>query len=288
MLMGVQINKTAILLLVGVALTLLFIYYPSVSSDKKSELSRVESVENFAKEALENKVRVFGGVAQDGQIINMTWEDMKENAMQNNRITCTEGTFEVKGLQVYRRECVNIEDAPIGTLLFLHGQSFKSLTWKDLGTLIVMASYRYRTVAIDLPGYGETPKSDIPNKADFLMDVMTALKIEKPILISPSMSGQYALPLVMKHAEALKGYVPVAPVATESFSDAEYKNNQIPALVVYGEKDTMLGEKSASKLRLFPNSQEHKLKDAGHAAYLNQPLEFHRLLRDFSDKLFGS
>ncbi|XP_071960631.1 putative protein-lysine deacylase ABHD14B [Antedon mediterranea] len=290
MLMGVQVNKTAILLLIAAVLTLLFIYYPSVSSDKQSELSRVNAVENFAKEALEDKLRVFGGANEEGKLMNMTWEDIKDSALHNTKLTLTEEKFELKGFgQVYRRECVDSERESSGTILLLHGAKFNSETWKNLGTLHVMASYGYRVVAIDLPGgRGETPAGNVPDKADFLINVMSTLKIENPILISPSMSGGWSLPLIMKRSDLLKGYLPVAPVDTDKYKDDEYKTNQIQALVVYGDKDTALGSHSALKLTLLPNGQVHKLKDANHAAYLDQPLEFHRLLHNFADKLFGN
>jgi len=52
-----------------------------------------------------------------------------------------------------------------------------------------MAQKGYRAVAIDLPGFGESAASD--DAARFLIKLMAELKLVKPIIVSPSMSGQF-------------------------------------------------------------------------------------------------
>ena len=37
-----------------------------------------------------------------------------------------------------------------------------------------------------------------------------------PVLISPSMGGEYSVKFMGEHSDLLSGYVPVAPVATSS------------------------------------------------------------------------
>lgn len=48
-----------------------------------------------------------------------------------------------------------------------------------------------------------------------------------PVLISPSMSGEYSVKFVGEHSDLLSGYVPVAPVATSSVSQAILKDIKV-------------------------------------------------------------
>ena len=51
---------------------------------------------------------------------------------------------------------------------------------------------------------------------DYLATLVNELNIEKHklVLVSPSMSGAYALPYVLKHPEMFAGFVPIAPVGS--------------------------------------------------------------------------
>jgi len=57
---------------------------------------------------------------------------------------------------------------------------------------------------------------------------------------------------------------------------------QVPTLIVYGENDsTPMAKQAPNNLKIMPNSQEVCLKNAGHAAYLDQPDLFHKMLYNF-------
>ena len=61
---------------------------------------------------------------------------------------------------------------------------------------------------------------------------------------------------------------------------------QVPTLIVYGENDsTPMAKQAPNNLRILPNSQEVCLKNAGHAAYLDQPDVFHKMLYNFMELL---
>ncbi|KAM4722260.1 protein ABHD14A [Rhinophrynus dorsalis] len=195
-------------------------------------------------------------------------------------------TFYREAMPRNRMEDTGPERFPV---LLLHGRSFTSKTWEDLGTLNILAEHGYRAVAIDLPGYGESlkaqPMSSEKGRTDYLLHVMDALGTRQPVLVSPSMSGLFSLPLLLHHPERLKGFIPIAPVGTKSFKPQQYQQIQVPSLIVYGTLDTNLGSQSLESLRLLPNLTLSPLEGAGHACYMDRPEEFHTALLMFLSKL---
>ncbi|OCT83268.1 protein ABHD14A [Xenopus laevis] len=174
-------------------------------------------------------------------------------------------------------------------VLLLHGRSFTSKTWQDLATLSSLAEHGYRAVAIDLPGYGESlraqPMSSDKGRTDYLLHVMENLGTRQPVLVCPSMSGLFCLPLLMQHPDRLRGFVPIAPVGTKSFKQEQYQQIQVPTLIVYGTLDTNLGSQSLESLRLLPLHRLVPLEGAGHACYLDRPEEFHATLIQYLSNL---
>ncbi|XP_078517291.1 protein ABHD14A-like isoform X2 [Lissotriton helveticus] len=174
-------------------------------------------------------------------------------------------------------------------ILLLHGQSFTSKTWQDLGTLTLLAEHGHRAVALDLPGYGMSleskAKASDQGRLDYMLRIIETLGLKDPIVISPSMSGLFSLPLVLQHGEHLRGFIPIAPVGTKSYSAEQYQRVQTPTLIVYGERDTNLGTQSLENLRQIPKHTVAMLVDAKHACYLDQPRHFHQALIGFLNSL---
>jgi hypothetical protein len=90
-----------------------------------------------------------------------------------------------------------IEGAERGRpIVLLHGARFQAETWKQTGTMKALAQAGYQVIAVDLPGYGQSAPSQ-GSPRTWLRSLLDLLKMEKPVVVSPSMSGRFALPLVM-------------------------------------------------------------------------------------------
>uniref|UniRef100_T1ILB6 AB hydrolase-1 domain-containing protein n=1 Tax=Strigamia maritima TaxID=126957 RepID=T1ILB6_STRMM len=231
---------------------------------------------------------------------NIDWEnvDLKEpvvkldNLMQG--IAVTEHTIALQDCDVFYRKAA-CNDSKCMNVLFLHGMRFKSETWLNLKTLHYVAGWGFNVTAIDFPGkmffnrllpdfgYGESSKEQVPepDRANFLHQLIISLNLAPCVIVSPSLSGSFTIPLLKSHPEDFLAYIPIAPIWTNSLSSAEYQTLTIPTLVLCGEKDENIGRESISNLKHIPTSQVFIIPKAGHAAYLDDPETFHNVLYNF-------
>jgi len=163
------------------------------------------------------------------------------------------------------------------TVLLLHGGRYSAQTWRELGTLELLAREGYRAVALDLPGFGESEASKEP--ADrFLASLLPLIADGPVVVVSPSMSGSFSFPLLVKRPSYVLGFVALAPVGIAESLD-QIKGRDLPALVMWGERDEVIPPKASRSLaEALPNSRRLELAGAGHACYLDEPQVFHREL----------
>jgi abhydrolase domain-containing protein 14 len=170
------------------------------------------------------------------------------------------------------------KSAPI--VLFLHGASFSSQVWQDIGTLNLLANQGYGLVAVDLPGYGKSAKF-LGDLTLFLLQLMETLELSRPIVVSPSMSGNYSLPLVVNHPQKLSGFVAIAPVGIQRYQQ-QLQGIALPTLAIWGSNDRIIPPQQADLLvEIMPNAEKVILANAGHACYMKATDEFQQQLIKF-------
>jgi len=165
-------------------------------------------------------------------------------------------------------------------VLLLHGAAFDASTWQKLGTIDVLAKAGYRIVAVDLPGHGHSPQRPT-DPSTFGAEMLDELGIDRAVVVSPSMSGRFSLPLVLQHPERVAGFVPIAPVGAVEFAKKLHES-PVPTLVVWGEEDQLFPPSQARSLAAgFARAKVLILAGARHPAYLDRPEEFHTALLKF-------
>ena len=169
-------------------------------------------------------------------------------------------------------------------IVLLHGASFSAETWKQIGTLASLAAAGYRAYAIDLPGFGKSEPSP-SDPGIWLRLLLDRLAVEKPVIVSPSMSGRFALPLVTELPDRAGGWVAVAPVGIQAHR-TQLDRITTPVLAVWGENDNIVSEKDADLLvASAKNGRKVVIAGGTHAPYMSDPATFHQILLEFVTKV---
>lgn len=108
------------------------------------------------------------------------------------------------------------------TIIFIHGLGSYLQAWnKNIDEL----SKSYRTIAIDLPGYGESTKEGVEismvNYAKAVLELMKELHLEHTVLAGHSMGGQIAITVALQAPERISKVILAAPAGFETFSEQQ-------------------------------------------------------------------
>lgn len=169
-------------------------------------------------------------------------------------------------------------------VLLLHGARFQAETWRELGTLQLLAGAGQRAIAVDLPGHGDSPGA-VVDPERFLAALLDAAGLERAVLVTPSMSGAFGLPLLARAPERVAGFVALAPVAIERYAEA-LEGVEVPALLVWGSEDRVVPLAHAKLLEeSLADARTVVIEGARHPCYIDEPERFHTLLLEFLDSL---
>ena len=102
------------------------------------------------------------------------------------------------------------EDHDGDPIVLVHGAASGAATWVDIGRRL---GARRRTLALDLPGHGQSPKLPHPITIDFYRDMVGwlcgQLGITRAILVGHSMGGAIALEAALAWPDKVAGVVTI-------------------------------------------------------------------------------
>ena len=138
--------------------------------------------------------------------------------LKNCKIGCVialvaEREINIDDLKIHYKEASGTSILP---LVLLHGYSFSSQTWYNLGTLDLLEKNKIHAYAIDMPGFGKSTGKRISlSQSDKLVNFMSTLfkvlNIDNLMLLGPSMGGGYALLYAISNPSKVKGLILIAP-----------------------------------------------------------------------------
>jgi abhydrolase domain-containing protein 14 len=190
-------------------------------------------------------------------------------------------TIDLQGCLLHCLECGDDTGTPV---VLLHGMKFQAETWRELGTLDVLADLGLRVLAVDMPGFGKSPACEVV-PVEVLDRLCQQLDLPPAVFIGPSMGGRIALEFAIRFPQRIAGLVLVGAVGVEE-NRSGLPRIVAPTLIIWGADDQvspltnsdllLAGMKRASR-EIYPQ--------APHPCYLVQPERWHTSLRTFFNSL---
>jgi pimeloyl-ACP methyl ester carboxylesterase len=157
------------------------------------------------------------------------------------------------------------------TLVFVHGWSCDRTYWGDLPNQL---GERYRVVALDLAGHGESGRArdtwNTPLLARDVAVILEELQIEEAILIGHSMGGDVILETAVLVPERV-----VALIGVDTYQQVEEKNapEEIAPMIRAMEEDYSAATEQILRQYFFQPTTDPELIDRIVADMLEQPAE---------------
>jgi abhydrolase domain-containing protein 14 len=170
------------------------------------------------------------------------------------------------------------ESGPL--ILLLHGKMFKAATWQETGTLAKLSEAGYRAVALDMPGFGQSPFADIES-AEVIKTVISQASPNKAIILGPSMGGRIALEFALDNPALVSGLILVGAVGVQENKE-RLKKLSLPCLAIWGGEDSISPLANGHLIQQeIKGAELVVIPGAPHPCYLDQPDEWHRILLGF-------
>ena len=193
------------------------------------------------------------------------------------RDTMETRTFDYKGMKFTYYYSQGRE----GTIVLMHGYSFNSKVWEDIGFVGALNDLGLSVISIDMPGYPQSINKLALNESDMalLLWAMIGTLKGRVFLLGSSASCHVALEFAEERSDSLAGVIVVAPVSVKGITQGRISTR---VLAVWGSEDDISpAYKNEDAIKSIKGAQVEIIKDAGHACYLRQPEAFIRIISEF-------
>ncbi|MGC8790063.1 MAG: alpha/beta fold hydrolase [Desulfurella sp.] len=176
---------------------------------------------------------------------------------------------------------------PVGEkdIIFMHGKSYTASDFLKLNdTLIGLYNLKYRIYAFDFPGFGKSQPNNI-EPVNFIEAFVDYKKLDNFVLFGASMSGGFALKYALLHPEKVRAIIAAAPAWIQNEIE-QFKNLNVPTLLLWGANDNKVDPKIGNKLKeIMPNARLHTFRGLSHPFYFENENLFDQYFFDFLKNL---
>lgn len=193
--------------------------------------------------------------------------------------------FEIKGKKIFYID--SGEGSKKKTVLLLHGYSFSSADWVNIGAIEQFSSMGYRVILLDYPGFGKSEPLDeyriregqILNAGKFICTFLDHAGVKSCTAIGPSMGGGILIDSWSFCSDRLNSMILVAPAWFHQSNLSDITCNK---LFVWGDMDDIIPLNGVeSIIKSLKNSNLEVIRGGKHAVYLNKPQEFFSVCRKY-------
>jgi len=198
-----------------------------------------------------------------------------------------EGDVDVFGSRIFQGKYY--DSANVKSIILIHGWSFTSKNWEDIGVFQHLPGLGFNVYAIDYPGLGKSPASQkygidrgkIANGPKLVKDFMAASGLEHAFLLGASMGGGIAILSALEFPASIDGIIAVAPAWIEN-EENRMNTMEKPVLFIWGSEDKVVSpELGKIYSKAVKGSKLEIIKGGSHPVYLEKPEEFFTLLEHF-------
>jgi len=163
-------------------------------------------------------------------------------------------------------------------VVILHGFSFTSDVWVEIGLLQALCKKDIPFIAPDMP-YGMRVKRSFKSRdpgrnVEALIEALKVLGLSYVYMVGASLGGYIALRYTVTRKKAV-GMTLIAPVnSLEESITAYFKRNPIPIQVIYGSKDDIVSRSEIEEFVRLVGGELVVYENAPHPAYLKYPERF--------------
>ena len=202
-------------------------------------------------------------------------------------VKVTEEKLNVSGVPVFQRKYNSSENRK--NMLLIHGWSFTSKNWEDIGIFDHLAGFGFNVYAIDYPGFGKTPASEkyklergeLSRGPGFVSDYLSSSGMEHIFVLGASMGGGISVLSLLEFPEKIDGIIAVAPAWIEK-EEPRMKSIEKPALFIWGSDDKVVPpELGRVYSKAVKGSKLEIVNGSGHPVYLEKTEQFYSVLDKF-------
>ncbi|MBX0330121.1 alpha/beta fold hydrolase [Oscillochloris sp. ZM17-4] len=182
---------------------------------KQREVEQITQSSYFGQ--LQERARQLRGTAAAAESSDATAHTGNQRRDRDRGSELQKKVYTIGGQEIHVRE-----QGPPGrqTVVLIHGWSS---SWYAMSPLLTMLSERSHCVAVDLPGYGESPplreRATIAAYADLLAELIKEISPgQQVVLVGHSMGGMISVTMALRHTPLVERLVLICPTISGNLS----------------------------------------------------------------------